>query len=115
MPSQGACADGLDPYQTYYAAIACYEIGGRYVRGHWGEWTIYGKYPVINCTTDGSKAEGADRRARSGRHRRERARGGDPLEPEPLRGKKGVYPEFVSDAADGETELVKLNKIGFRL
>ena len=183
MTSQGVRADGLDPYQTYYAAIACYEIGGRYVRGHWGEWTIYGKYPVINCTTDGNySANGAhgdwypveDIRSRTwlgykyfnfgegpvaGQKPRlvlslkecapatvrvyiseAKANYSDaeklktligshdlpgvdvseheveiPLTPELLRGKKGVYLEFVSDAADGETELVKLNKIGFRL
>ncbi len=51
MTSQGFYTEGLDPFASYPAAIACYEVGGSYPIV-WGAWVFYSSYPVFTCTTD---------------------------------------------------------------
>lgn len=183
MTSQGVQTEGLDPYQTYFAAIACYEIGGRYAKGKRGGRTIYAHYPVFNCTTDGNYdahgehkgwypiedirdrtwigykyfnfgegiPEGKELKLILSLKQYQPCRlnvyAGDAktcfndaekpkrligncvfdeinnaehevemtLEAGSLRGKKGIYLEFLSEGAEADSELVKLNKIAFRL
>ena len=52
MTSQGFSSEGLFPFCDYYAAIACYEIGGTASSGQW--MTQSSLYPVFNCTSDGN-------------------------------------------------------------